>query len=114
MKKFMALYLVPAVAREQAMKDVTPEETRGQMKLWEIWLKENEGSIVDGGDPLGKTKRASANGVVDVKNEVAGYSIVQAESHEEAMKLFGHDHPHFNFAGATIEVMEIIPVPAVE
>ena len=111
MKKFMALYLAPAVAREQAMKDSTPEDMKGEMKLWQNWMEENRGSLVDGGAPLGKTKQANVDGVTDTTNNLDGYSIVQAESHEAAMELFGFAHPHFSIAGATVEVMEIVPMP---
>jgi hypothetical protein len=40
----------------------------------------HKGAIVDTGGPLGKTKRASAEGVSDTKNDRAGYVIVQAGS----------------------------------
>lgn len=114
MKKFMALYFAPTIAREQAMKDATPEQLRGEMKLWEEWMKKHADSIIDAGDPLGKTKEASRAGVRDIRNEIDGYTIVQAESHEAAMQLFGPEHPHFSVVGARVEVMEIVPMPVVE
>lgn len=52
------------------------------------------------GAPLGKTKRAAEQGISDTKNQMAGYVIVQAASHEAAAKLFAN-HPHFAiFPGA--------------
>jgi len=42
---------------------------------------------------------------------MAGYVIVQAESHEAAARLF-ENHPHFSiFPGAGVEIMECLPVP---
>ena len=41
----------------------------------------------------------------------AAYSVVQAESHEAAAKIFGKDHPHLQWPGAWIEITEIMPVP---
>jgi hypothetical protein len=114
MKKFMALYLAPAIAREQAIKDAPPEVMKGEMKLWELWRQQHADSIVEAGGPLGKTKSVGIDGVTEVKNEIDGYSIIQAESHEEAAKLFGLDHPHFNIVGATVEVMELVPMPTAE
>ena len=111
MKKFLALYMAPAVAMEQMMKDSSTEDMQNAIKLWEEWIEKNSTSLIDGGDPLGKTKQASKDGITDIKNDIGGYSIVQADSHEEAMKLFGPEHPHLSIAGATIEVMEIIPMP---
>jgi hypothetical protein len=69
------------------------------------WADEHKDSIVDLGKPLGKTKRVDQSGVSDSRNDVGGYSIVQAESHEEAAKLF-EGHTHLTIPGATIEVME--------
>ena len=68
-------------------------------------------SIVDQGTPLGKTKRASPEGIDDIKNVMVGYAIVQAESHEAAAKLF-ENHPHFTiFPGDSVEIMECLPIP---
>ena len=60
--------------------------------------------------PVGKTKQAAASGASDIKNDIGGYSIVQAESHEAAAALFA-DNPHLTMPGATVEVMEIRPMP---
>jgi hypothetical protein len=38
------------------------------------------------------------------------YTIVQADSHEAASKLF-EDHPHLGIPSASIEVMEIHALP---
>ena len=43
--------------------------------------------------------------------EMAAFSIVQAESHEAAAKLF-LNHPHFTiFPGDGVEIMECLPIP---
>jgi hypothetical protein len=43
---------------------------------------------------------------------MGAFTIVQAESQEAAAKLF-LKHPHFTiFPGESIEVMEIMPIPA--
>jgi hypothetical protein len=68
-------------------------------------------SIVEGGGPLGKTKRVDLNGASDTKNDVGGYSVVQAETHDGAAKIFGKDHPHLQMPGAWIEIIEIMPIP---
>ena len=44
--------------------------------------------------------------------QVGGYSIVQAQSHDVAAKMFGKDHPHLQMMpGAWIEIVEIMPMP---
>ena len=44
------------------------------------WMNKHKKSLVDGGAPLGKTKRVDAKGASNTKNSVGGYSIVQAAS----------------------------------
>ena len=58
------------------------------------WGMANSSAIVDQGSPLGKTKHASPHGISDIKNNMTGYVIVQAESYEAAARLF-ENHPHF-------------------
>ena len=111
MKKFMVLYMAPSAAFEEMMKNATPEQQKKGMDAWMAWMGANQASLVDGGAPLGKTKRLDTQGASDVKNGLGGYSIVQAESHDAATKLFGRDHPHLQMPGAWIEVTEIMAIP---
>ena len=116
MKKFMAVYTGSAAAREKSGWDAMDPEKRRQreqagMQAWSAWVRANEKSIVDHGAPLGTTKRTSALGVSDTRNELAADTVVQAESHEAAAKLF-ENHPHFMiFPGDSVEVMECLPLP---
>src|SRR5215467_9667517 len=111
MKKFMALYMASGPQFEKMMKDSTPERRKKGMDAWMTWMTANEASIVEGGAPLGKTKRVDSKGASNAKNEIGGYSVVQAETHDAATKIFGKDHPHLQMPGAWIEIMEIMPLP---
>jgi|SRR5450631_3169609 hypothetical protein len=111
MKKFLVLYMANAAAMAEMMKNSTPEQQKKGMDAWVKWMGDHKKSLVDGGAPLGKTKRVDAKGSSDTKNEVGGYSIVQAESAETATKLFGKDQPHLQMPGAWVEIIEIMPVP---
>ena len=67
--------------------------------------------IVVTGGPLGKTMKASKDGVTSMRNAVTGHVVVKAETHEAATALF-IDHPHFTiFPGDSLEVMECLPIP---
>jgi hypothetical protein len=118
MKNYLAVFTGTDEAMEKAGWNALTEAQRHEriqsgMNKWHAWMKSNENRIVDAGGPLGKTKRVSPAGVADVKNNIAGYVIVAAESHEEAAKLF-EGHPHFSiFPGEAVEVMECLPVPSV-
>src|ERR1700756_493439 len=83
MKKFMAIYMASGADFERMMKNSTAEQRNKGMAAWMKWMNENKASILEGGAPLGKTKRADATGVSDTKNNIGGYSIVQAETHDE-------------------------------
>src|SRR5262245_25029802 len=88
MKKFMVLYMASSADFERAMKNATPEQHKKGMDGWMKWMEKNKKSIIDGGAPLGKTKRVDGKGTSNTKNGVGGYSIVQAQSHDAAAKLF--------------------------
>ena len=112
MKKFMVLYMASSADFERAMKSSTPELQKKGMDGWMKWMEKNKKAIIDGGAPLGKTKRVDGKGTSNTKNGVGGYSIVQAQSHDAAAKLVGKTHPHLQMMpGAWIEIIEIMPIP---
>ncbi len=116
MKKFLAIYIGTAAALEASQWSAMDEGTREQrvksgMKAWGDWMAANQAAIVEAGGPLGKTKRTAAQGVSDTKNDMSGYVIVQAESHDAAARMF-ENHPHFAiFPGESVEIMECLPIP---
>jgi hypothetical protein len=113
--KFMALYVGSPGAFEKWSK--LDENTRKEreakgMQAWMAWGEKHKAAIIDEGGPLGKTKRTDASGVSDITNSIAGYVIVEAESHEAAARLF-ENHPHFTiFPGDAVEIMPRNPIPA--
>jgi hypothetical protein len=116
MKKFLAIYIGTAARRAQAGWDAMDAAKRAELeaagiRAWHEWMAANEASIVDSGGPLGKTKRVSAVGIADTTNPMAGYVILEAESHEAAARKF-EGHPHFTILpGDSVEIMECMPVP---
>ena len=114
MKKFLATYMgsASALSRWKTMDEgKRKQQEQAGKEAWMKWAKANRKSIVDDGSPVGKTKRISAQGIADTRNEIAAYTIVQAESHEAAARLF-ENHPHFTiFPGESVEVMECLPMP---
>jgi hypothetical protein len=114
MKKYLAVFLGTAASMEKWNK-LTEEERKAKEKAgmegWMKWVQDNEKSIVEGGSPLGKTKKVDKNGITDVRNDLAAWAVVQAESQEAAAKLF-EKHPHFMlFPGDAVEIMECLPIP---
>jgi hypothetical protein len=114
MKKFMAIYLGSADAMSSWEKLTETERSQKEaagMKAWGDWMATHQKSLVETGGPLGKTKKVDPQGVSDVRNAMAAYVVVQAESHDAAAKLF-LNHPHFTiFPGDSVEIMECLPIP---
>jgi hypothetical protein len=106
MSKFMILYRAPASAREQ-MEHATPEQRRAGLEAWRAWASRVDYAIADLGSPLAHTTHvgpgtASTDGV-------AGYTILQAGSAEEVETILD-GNPHLTMPGASVEVLEIIPL----
>lgn len=108
MKKFLAIYMIPIGAMDEMMKNSTPEEHKVGMDEWKAWGKAHEADLVEMGAALGKNKRISASGIDDVRNEMGGYSIIQAESHEAAAEVL-RDSPHLKMMPECyVDLMECI------
>ena len=111
MKKFIVLYHAPKDAMEQTSA-LSPEEQAEGMALWMKWAKKCGGYLVDLGSPLVNGQRLSPeNKSTPSEKQVAGYSILQADNMEDAVKLL-QDHPHLGWnAACSIEVHEAMPLP---
>lgn len=110
MKKFLALYMAPTASLDEMMANSTPEDQKKGMEEWMQWMQSHEADIVDHGAPAGKNKRVMGSDVQDVRNEVCGYTIVQAESHEKAAEMFAN-MPHMGIKGGYVEVVELMDMP---
>ena len=110
MKKFMVLYSANESAMEQ-MRKSTPEEHKKGMEKWYAWKDKCGESMVDLGAPLGNGKKVSDSGNSASEKNIVGYSVLQAESMEDALKLLeGHPHLGWN-EGCDIEIYECMPMP---
>ena len=107
MKKYFALYLVPSAVTAEWRKMTDEEKKKEGMEEWNKWMKDHQKNFADMGSPLGKTKKITAEGITDTKNDIIGYGIVKAESHEAAAKLFS-DNPQMKIPGGSVEIMEVI------
>ena len=106
MKKFLVLYRSAAASMAE-IPFGTPEEREAEMAKWMAWGTGAGTALVDWGAPLGESatiKGGARSGVVE------GFSIVQADTIEAAQRLFD-GHPHLGFAGNTIQLCEMLPMP---
>ena len=82
MQKFLVLYLVPAsVMADWAKSDpaIRQVEEQKMMAAWGKWMSEHAEMIIST-EAGGKTKRVTASGISDTKNDIILCSFVEAES----------------------------------
>lgn len=111
MKKFLVLYQTPVSVIEEWMKTDPAIRKDAEEKMrgdWQKWMQAHGSAVVDMAG-AGKTKRVKPEGTADIRNDVMLYSVVQAEDHATAAKMF-ESHPHLGIPQATIDVMEINPM----
>ena len=113
---YLAIFLGSKTSPQRLAWDALPEadrhmKERAGMTAWKEWVEKHGSSIVTMGGPLGKTKQVSNTGIVDTSNHLGAFTVVRADSHEEAAKLF-EKHPHFAiFPGDSVEIMPVLPIP---
>lgn len=113
---YLAMFLGSKTSPRRAAWDALPEaerraKERAGVAAWKAWAEKHRASIVGMGGPLGKTKRVTPGGIEDTSNQLAAFTIVRADSHEAAARLF-EGHPHFAiFPGDSVEIMPVLPVP---
>jgi hypothetical protein len=114
---YLAVFLGSKTSPRRAAWDALPEGERRAKEqegiaAWKAWAEKHHAAIVAMGGPLGRTKKATQRGIADVSNEMGAFTVVRAESHEAAAKLF-EKHPHFTiFPGESVEIMPVLAIPA--
>src|SRR5262245_10187956 len=96
---YLAIFLGSKTSPRRKAWDALPEaerraKEREGIAAWKGWVEKHQAAIAGMGGPLGKTKRVTPHGIEDVSNELGAFTVVSAESHEAAAKLF-ENHPHF-------------------
>ncbi|NHE58639.1 hypothetical protein [Cyclobacterium plantarum] len=113
MKKYLAIYFGGATESEKS----TPMNENLQqefMDAWAKWAENHKDSVVDFGRPLGRAKSVNQTGVTDKENKMIAYSIVHAESHEQAASMF-IEHPHLNLhSDNSIEIIKMRHMPEID
>jgi hypothetical protein len=113
---YLAVFLGSKSSARRAAWDALPEDERRAKEregiaAWKAWVEKHQAVIVGVGGPLGKTKTVTELGINDTSNNIGAFTVVRADSHEAAAKLF-EKHPHFSiFPGDSVEVMPVLPIP---
>ena len=113
---FLAVFLGSKTSPRMKAWMALPEGERSAKEkegiaAWMAWAEKHQAVTVGLGGPLGKTKKITPAGIQDTSNELSGYMVVRADSHEAAARMF-ENHPHFTiFPGESVEVMPVLPIP---
>ena len=87
----------------------TEEAGKQVMQAWTDWFGQLGSALVDGGNPASRTKTIVGGGTVtDTSNGPSGYSIISANSIDEAVEL-AKGCPVLH-GGATVQVVETFPI----
>lgn len=114
---YLAIFLGSKDGEKRQAWDALPAAERRAreqqgMAAWKAWAEKHQSAIVTMGGPLGSTKRVSASGLTDVSNQLGAFTVVRADSHEAAARMF-EKHPHFMiFPGDAVEIMPVLSIPA--
>ena len=106
MNTYLLIYHSPKEAMEK-FNSMTEEEMGVVMEAWMKWKDDNEGAIVDFGNPVGGQHVATLSDFKEVNDDVSGYGIIQAEDLEGAKKVL-ENHPSLaDDDGSTISLYQI-------
>jgi len=109
MGKYVFLYHAPMTPADATPPD--PAQMEAVMGAWNEWAGKVGSGMVDFGTPLAGGTRVSPTGTAPSTREVAGYSIIEADSLDAAVEL-AKVHPHLTMpGGCEIEVHEAQAIP---
>ena len=113
MKEFLLIFRMEISLQTQ----VSPEQMQTRMKLWQDWMGSiaAQNKLVSSGNRLSiegrvvKKDNLITNGpYVEIKEAIGGYSIVRADSLDEAAEI-ANGCPIL-MGGGTVEVRTIVPM----
>jgi hypothetical protein len=115
MNKYLVLYRSEAavssgISVSEMFSKSTPEQLAAGMAAWQTWHAKCAGAVVDLGAPLDKSTTVAAGSGTPGKTSITGYTILHAGSLEDAVALM-KDHPHFRMPGASVQILECVPIP---
>jgi len=119
MTRYLATFLGTPQTRQASGWDSLDDATRKAREregvdAWTKWMHDHAQAVVQGGSPLGKTKRIDRGGVSDTKNALTAWVVVEAEDADAAARMF-EGHPHFTiFPGDAVEITECLPMPKID
>lgn len=109
-QKFLFIYRLPPSSGPETAR--SPEDVQAMMARWQGWKAKFATNVVDLGDGLKSGGRKLTSGVVtdgafiEAKEVVAGFSIVAAQSYDEAVAV-ARECPITTMPGYVVEIREL-------
>jgi hypothetical protein len=110
-ERSMAKYLFIYRDSAEPQSPPSPEQMQAFLATWGEWFQKHASAILDGGDGLHPTGRVlkpdgtvSDGPYVESKEVIGGYSVIQADSYDQAVAI-ARDCPIAKIGGA-IEIRE--------
>jgi hypothetical protein len=111
MSKFMIMFKSDVSATEQ-MANATPKQIQASMQAWTQWKENLDATIgFDWGLPLQAVAEVTSNSVTEGSSTVSGYAIMEGD--KQAITSILQSHPHLQFLGTSIDVLEMIHMSGV-
>lgn len=109
MAKYLILFNSTGSAKE-LMENATPEQMKASMNEWILWKDEADKTAkFEWGMPLQVVNQINPEGITESHNPASGYATMEGEK-EVILELL-KTHPHLKREGATIDLLEMIPMP---
>ena len=108
MAKFMLLYKGPATPPEA----MDAQKRNAILGAWKVWMDGVGGALADVGAPMANGHAVMDDGSSGQATELTGYSILEAENMDAAVKMVdGHPFLSDKTGKFSVEVFELMPVP---
>lgn len=108
----MPNYMLVYKGEATDMDDMTPDQQQEIMAKWGAWMGRVGRSMVDIGTPFGPGASVVDDGSAGTATPLSGYSIVQADSLDDAKSLVG-GHPYLSDGTGdyAVDIYEMMPTP---
>lgn len=108
MPQYMMIYQGEATD----MADMSEEQAAEVLSKWQSWMGKVGGALADVGSPFGPGQSIVDDGSTGSAARLTGYSIVEADSLEDAAELAdGHPYLSEGRGNYSVELFELMPVP---
>lgn len=110
MSRFLILFNAPEPMSE-FMARSTPDERQAGLDAWVKWRAEAEKSVrFEFGAVVQAVQRIEQQELIASRNQASNYAFADATTKDKVVNAL-QSHPHLLRTGASIDVLEVLPMP---